>query len=156
MTSTRGFVLYITTGILHCFTHQMLSRGGGDSSCNRDIAFRLNEEAEDDNPGGGGSSSSSNSNPTTRKAADLVTEVLRRAEGTDRGASATPEQRAEIDALIEQVFVLLFLLCTLAVPTGPAACHDADSNAACFAVTRFVQGHIAPYLKWRKNPHFIR
>lgn len=41
----------------------------------------------------------------SEKAADIVSDVLRRVEGTDRGANASPEQRKEIDGLIEQVTI---------------------------------------------------
>lgn len=45
----------------------------------------------DDGPGGASS------------ATDLVTEVLGKIEGTNRGVDCTPKQREEIDVIIEQV-----------------------------------------------------
>lgn len=39
------------------------------------------------------------------KTADIVSEILRRVEHTDRGVNASPEQRKEIDRLIEQVTI---------------------------------------------------
>lgn len=74
------------------------SRDRPGSTCSRNLAIR------------GMSSDEIRPATATGKAADLVTEVLRRIEGSDRGASASPEQQKEIDALIEQV-----KSCTVAV-----------------------------------------
>lgn len=47
------------------------------------------------------------------EASELVTEVLRRIEGTNRGVDCTPEDREEIDGLIYQASVVIrcFLEC---------------------------------------------
>lgn len=63
----------------------------------RDVSLGVQKKTETGTPVAAGASEANGS------AAELVTEVLGRVEGTNRGIACTPEQREEIDGLIEQV-----------------------------------------------------